>query len=166
MFTPNRNCSLFIESDKLARTSLSTIAAATFLPLIFNLLEFHKKRWFGETSKIHRIVSSIFPFNFPLLMCVLYRLMPPYKTKFYDQTSKKLGASSYDNEIITLHKGGHIFPFTHKKSIPKAMKMKRQLFGMIYWRRLERAIKKTTKSPIKIKPKITENLCLTKYPPN
>ena len=56
--------------------------------------------------------------------------MPPYKTKFYDQTSKKLGASSYDNEIITLHKGGHIFPFTHKKSIPKAMKMKRQLLGM------------------------------------
>ena len=58
--------------------------------------------------------------------------MPPYKTKFYDQTSKKkeLGASSYDNEIITLHKGGHIFPFTHKKSIPKAMTMKRQHFGI------------------------------------
>ena len=78
-------------------------------------------------------VSSIFPFNFLLLMRVLYRLMPPYKTKFYDQTSKKLGASSYDNEIITLHTEGHIFPFTHKKTIPKAMKKKRQLFGMIFF---------------------------------
>ena len=59
--------------------------------------------------------------------------MPP-DTKQNSMTrlkKKELGASSYDNEIITLHKGGHTtFPFTHKKSIPKAMKMKRQHFGI------------------------------------
>ena len=74
--------------------------------------------------------------------------MPPdTKQNSMTRLQKKLGASSYDNEIITLHKGGHIFPFTHKKSIPKAMKMKRQLFGMIFLRRLERAIKRLQNHP-------------------